>query len=200
MPQGVCTKLSLAHRWGKKNTQNNVAVTFVETCHKTKLLLASEYYIAAALVPSRHRRASLSTETWKGRIPSPERVVSGKWHHILPLLCTFLRRVSSSYIWRVILTSWHTMSFKAFATAAWFHCPSLATFVNVPWLSPQEGLANVPWAAIQLGQHLLEAADFCLLWPCAETVCFLIQVHSHVQCSRIPRLCEQLVTWYVWLP
>lgn len=49
----------------------------------------------------------------KGLIPFPERVVSGKWHHILPLPCIFLRKASSSYIWRVILTFWRTMLFQS---------------------------------------------------------------------------------------
>lgn len=150
------------------------------------------------LLPSRHRHVALSTEMWKEcKIPSQEKLLSDKWHCILLLL---FMSSSFSYMRRVILAFWCTVPLKTLARPVWLNCPQLIASVNAPQLILQEALAHGPWAACRLGQHLLEKPKSCLLWPCAETVCFLIQVHLHVQSSRVPRLCEQLVIWYVWLP
>lgn len=79
-----------------------IAITFVETCHNTNLLLASESQRIIQL----QQESLAGTEMWpfllkhgkKWLIPSPERMVSGKWHHILPLLFMSPSRASFSYI------------------------------------------------------------------------------------------------------
>lgn len=151
--------------------------------------------------PRRQRHMAISTETWKEMAESlPKRLVSDKQYHILPLLFTLPRRASFFHTQEVIWAFWCTMALRPSATVVQSCYPWLIAFADAPQLILQESLVNAPWAAIQPGQHLLEEADFCLLWPSAKTACFLIQVHPHVQSSRVPRLCEQLVTWYVWLP
>lgn len=144
--------------------------------------------------PSMHKHLGLSTETWKEMYNSLPRKAVVRQVALHPTFAFYvfqlLLHVKSHFDFLVHHASQNTCH------TSLVKLPTVS--VNAPQLILPEALAHE--TACRLGQHLLEEPNSCLLWPCAETVCFLIQVHPHVQSSRVPRLCEQLVTWYVWLP